>query len=135
MVGDAAELPVATGSADLVLHFCCLLDTDDLSGAVIEAARVLCPGGVLCQALPHPIRTARAVARYADEGRYVMEVRRRGESFTYRGVHRPVGAYLCAVLDAGLRIEAVREVFDPRDPGPGATGFLHLRAVRPDAGK
>jgi SAM-dependent methyltransferase len=128
VVADATALPLQAGSTDLVVHFCCLQDLDDLTGAVTEAARVLRPQGLLCQALPHPVRTARGVDRYADEAPYVMEVERRGESFTYHGMHRPVGAYLAALLQAGLRIDAVREVFDPRG---GATGFLHLRAVHP----
>jgi len=131
VVADAAELPFATGSADLVLHFCCLHDLDDLIGAVTDAARVLRPGGVLCQALLQPVRTARAVHRYAGQERYAVQVGGPDATFTYHGVHRPIAAYMTALLEAGLQVDAVREVFDPRAAGPGATGFLHLRAVHP----
>lgn len=43
VVADAAALPLADASADLVLQFCCLQDLDDVTGAVGEAARCCAP--------------------------------------------------------------------------------------------
>jgi ubiquinone/menaquinone biosynthesis C-methylase UbiE len=55
---DAAALPFAGQSADLVVACMALLDFDDLGGAVAEIGRVLRPGGQLCLAIVHPFISA-----------------------------------------------------------------------------
>jgi SAM-dependent methyltransferase len=47
VVGDALALPVATGSVDLVVLACVLHLLDDWRQALVEAVRVLRPGGVV----------------------------------------------------------------------------------------
>ena len=47
-MGDAAQLPLATGSADCVIAFMSLHDVDDMEAAVDEIARILEPGGTWC---------------------------------------------------------------------------------------
>ncbi|HZB86656.1 MAG TPA: class I SAM-dependent methyltransferase, partial [Gaiellaceae bacterium] len=48
LVGEAASLPFADASFDLVVAYNSLMDIDDMPGAVREAARVLEPRGRLC---------------------------------------------------------------------------------------
>lgn len=128
-VGDAARLPVRTGSVDLVTAFMCLNDLDDLPSAVEEAARVLVPGGHLAIAMLHPFVTARGAGEYFREGTYEAVVERAGRSIAYRGRHRPLGAYAAALRDAGLRIERLDEVADPRVEPPSVK-FLQILASR-----
>ena len=56
-VADAAALPFADASFDLVVAFNSLMDIDDMPGAVREAARVLTPEGRMCAASRIPFRT------------------------------------------------------------------------------
>ena len=55
--GDAAALPVASGSVDLVVASMTLQDVDDMPGAVAEIARVLAPGGRFVASVVHPINS------------------------------------------------------------------------------
>jgi SAM-dependent methyltransferase len=66
VTGDAADLPLAAGCADVVLSFgvlCCLSEAA-VPGAVAETVRILKPGGWLLLGVP-PRRGER------DEGRFV----------------------------------------------------------------
>lgn len=56
---DAAAMPFADQSSDLVRACVSLPDIDDLDGAVSEIGRVLRPGGRLCPAVLHPFVSAR----------------------------------------------------------------------------
>ena len=56
LIGDAAALPVADESADLVLACMSLLDMDDFAGAVSEIGRVLRPGGAAVPGGGAPVR-------------------------------------------------------------------------------
>jgi SAM-dependent methyltransferase len=60
-IADAARLPFAGESADLVIAFMCLHDFDDMSAAVAEAARILTPGGRFAVALAPRWPVGRAV--------------------------------------------------------------------------
>ncbi|HVM17096.1 MAG TPA: methyltransferase domain-containing protein [Gaiellaceae bacterium] len=119
---DAAALPFADGSFDLVIAFMSLHDMDDPPGAVGEAARVLAPGGRVCVALEHPLQkagswvdaddpeTAFVVDRpYLEERPFCDVVERDGIPMAFSGVDRPLSAYARALEDAGLVIEALRE--------------------------
>jgi ubiquinone/menaquinone biosynthesis C-methylase UbiE len=144
---DAAELPFADGSIDLVTAFMSLHDMDDMDGAVKEAVRVLAVGGRLCAAIVHPINSggtfesrepdAPFVMRdsYFEARRYSEAVERDGLQMTFTSIHRPLEAYVAAFQSAGLLIERLAEIPDPNDP-PGARWrriplFLHLRARKP----
>jgi SAM-dependent methyltransferase len=143
---DAAALPLEDGTADLVISFMSLINTDDLDGAVAEAARVLAPGGRYCVAITHPLNTAGAFASRDDDAPFVIEgsyfertmqeipVERDGIEMTFLDAHRPLEDYSLALESAGLLVEALREVPDTSDP-PGSRWrrmplFLHLRARR-----
>jgi SAM-dependent methyltransferase len=146
VVGDAASMPFADDTFDLVVAFMSLQDMDDAAGAVREAARVLRPEGRLVAAFVHPFASAhlgREVTQqrvYFDVQRTVDEVDRDGIAFTFHQIHRPLHAWLALFFDAGFAIEDLRE---PRpseedarnDPALAKTrarpAFLHLRCFRP----
>jgi SAM-dependent methyltransferase len=130
-VADAVDLPFDDGAFDLVLAHNVLSCVGDLPGAVDEAARVLEPLGRLVLTIPHPLYTAGArdgdawrVDRYLAERPHEDRVAAAGLAFA--NVHRPIGAYVGALAEAGLRVETLRE---PGSPLPVPL-FLHLRAVK-----
>jgi len=129
LLGDAAALPVASESADLVLACMSLLDMDDFDGAVSEIGRVLRPGGQLCMAVVHPLVTAQddetihaktfQVSRpYLEQRRYVDAVDRDGLAMTFISMHRPLSAYTSALFANGMVITALTE------SGAGAVPWL-----------
>jgi SAM-dependent methyltransferase len=146
-VADAASLPLADASVQLVTAFMSLHDVDDMESAVREAARVLVPGGRLCVAVVHPINSggrfesrepdAAFIIResYFDARRYTDVVERDGLRMTFSSWHRPLQAHFAAVESAGLLVERVVEIADTTDP-PGDRWqrlplFLHIRAIKP----
>lgn len=145
LVGDAAHLPLATGSVDCVIAFMSLQDVDDMEAAVLEIARILEPGGRLVLAVVHPVNSAgRFVGDRGDPARpfvisgswftprrYVDSVERDGLSMTFHSNHRALQDYTEALAAAGFLIERLRE---PTDPDPAKPWrriplFLHIRAV------
>lgn len=146
-VADAAKLPLADASVQLVTALLSLHDMDDMPGAVAESARALAPGGRLCAAIVHPINSAgKFASRTPDapfvirdsyfEGRpYADSIERDGLRMTFISRHRPLEAYFAALESAGFLVERLAEMGDSTDP-PGDRWqrlplFLHLRAVRP----
>jgi SAM-dependent methyltransferase len=153
-LADAAALPIAAGAADLVVAFMSLQDIDSLDAAVLEARRVLDDRGRLCVAIVHPLSSAGVLARastgsaapvrpgYLDEWPYRDEVERNGLRMTFHSRHRPLEAYSRAFEEAGLLVEAIREVTvdeasvaerPERARWLRIPIFLHLR-LRPAAG-
>ena len=152
LVGDATRLPLADGAVDLVVAYMCLHDIDDMPRAVAEVSRVLESSGRLCLAIPHPVSSAGAFTRrepdapfvisgsYLDPAPRGMVVERGGIRLTFHSEHRPIGAYTRALEEAGLLIQALREVRAPDelvtlDPAgrrwQRIPMFLHLRAIKP----
>jgi len=152
LVADAAQLPFADGSFEVVVAFMSLMDVDDLPGAVTESARVLQPGGRFAMAVTHPINDAGRFESQEPDARFVIDgtyfgkrrwedrVERDGLRMHFLGWAYPLEAYAAALEQNGLLIEAIRE------PAPSAALarrlpgydrwrrvplFLHLRAVRP----
>jgi SAM-dependent methyltransferase len=148
-VADAAALPLADASADLVVAFMSLQDVDDMPRAVAEAARVLDRGGRLCLAIVHPLNSAGKFVddepgspfvlsgSYLRSFRYGDTIERDGLVMTFESEHRPLEAYFEALAAAGFLVERLREppvpdaaVRSPRDVRWQRTPlFLHLRAV------
>lgn len=149
---DGSELPFHDRAFDLVVAYMCLHDFDQMPKAVAESARVLDRVGRLCLAIPHPINTAGKFqgrdpdAQFVISGSYMTPTRtndkieREDVHLTFHSEHRPLEAYTRAVEEAGLLIEALREVTAPdhaveRDPKDGRWQrvpiFLHMRAVKP----
>jgi SAM-dependent methyltransferase len=150
-LADAAALPFADASFDLVVAFMSLQDVDDLGGALREAARVLEPDGRLCLAIVHPLNSAGLWPRrtadspfviegsYLDEFTYTDALERDGLEMRFASMHRPLQAYTEELAASGLLIERLRE---PKLPEGGLVGthsprwrriplFLHLRALKP----
>jgi SAM-dependent methyltransferase len=150
-LADAADLPFDDASFDLVVAFMSLQDMDDVDGAIIEAARVLEPGGVLCLAVVHPLASAGrfvgedASSAFVIEGSY-LESHRYSDSFARDGLEmtfvserRPIQGYVNALADSGLVVVQLRET-DVPDSGivrPRSRRwqriplFLHIRALKP----
>jgi len=125
--------------------FMALQDMDDARAAVSEAARVLAPGGRCVAAFVHPFASAH-LGRMPEERRSYFEVQRtldeverNGIAFAFHQIHRPLEESLGMFLDAGFRIEAVREP-RPSEADVEAVprlaesrrkpAFLHLRCER-----
>jgi SAM-dependent methyltransferase len=152
VVADAGRLPVRAGVADLVVAFMSLFNIDDMPGAVREVERVLVPGGRLCLAVVHPLASAGAFLDNDPDHPFVLTgsyfapraephtFERDGVSMTFCDRHLPLEAYIGALGDAGLLVEALREP-QPDEAAvadhPTLAGrrrvpmFLHVRAVKP----
>jgi SAM-dependent methyltransferase len=133
-VADAATVPFGDGSFDLVTAFMSLQDMDDPGAALRESARVLEPGGRLVAAIVHPCNSGGG-RPYFDAVRTVDELERDGIAFTFHQLHRPLESWIRLILDAGLRIEDLREPQAPADVPELAHGrdrpvFLHFRCVK-----
>jgi len=147
-VADAAALPLADASADLVVAFMSLHDMDDLDNAVREIARVLEPGGRLCAAIVHPINSAgrfesdTASAPFRIDGSYLARfdytdrIERDGLTMTFHGRHRPLSDYFAALVEVGFTVEMLREPTVPDDASASRRNwqriplFLHIVARR-----
>jgi SAM-dependent methyltransferase len=127
LLADAAAMPFADQSADLVVACMSLLDVDDFDGAVSEIGRVLRAGGRLCLAVVHPfvsardedtIRTAsfRFSRPYLEPRRWADHVERDGLTMTFTSMHRPLSAYVSALAANGMMISALVESGDGAIP-------------------
>lgn len=146
VVGDAAALPLADASFDLVVSYNSLIDVDDMPAAVAEASRVLRLGGHFCVCVPHPFSdageftNASADAPFVVEGSYLAEAEyelvsdRNGITFHFVSRRFPLESYARALESAGLAIEAMREPPPPdveRHRRTRVPLFLLWRAVKP----
>jgi SAM-dependent methyltransferase len=152
LVADATELPFEDGSFDLVIAYMSVMNFDDPESAIVEAARVLEPGGRFCSAIVHPIDIAGAFASkdpeapfviegsYFEAGDRIFESDRDGICFTFRDRSLPFERLFRAHEDAGLLVEAVREPSPSEEFVQGSPIaarrrriplFLHTRAVKP----
>lgn len=142
-------MPFEDGSFDCVVAFMSFQDLDDLADAAREAARVTEPGGCVCLAVVHPLNSAGlftsrdADAPFVIEGSYLESsyytdaADRDGLAMSFVSVHRPLQAYVTALTDHGLLLDALRETDFP-DEGEEQSHrwqrvplFLHLRARKP----
>ncbi|HEY3611522.1 MAG TPA: class I SAM-dependent methyltransferase [Pseudonocardiaceae bacterium] len=142
---DAADLPFADGSFDIVVAYNTFMDVVDLPGSIGEAARVLAPGGRLCMAITHPvINTGTTVGTGADRKfvldqpyfetrRFTSLVKKDGMEMLFQGWSHPLTGFTRPIEDAGLLIEAIRE---PKSLSADGTAYPYpfhfwLRALRP----
>ena len=149
--GDAASLPFADASFELVVAFNSLMDIERMPEAVQEVARVLRLGGRLCISVTHPMADAgKFVSREQDapfviSGTYLAKrdfeehVERDGLEMTFSGWAYPIEAYFASLEDAGLLVESLREPTAPEDDvlrdeaerrWSRIPNFLHLRALK-----
>jgi SAM-dependent methyltransferase len=141
LLADAAAMPLADQSAELVVACMSLLDIDDFDGAVGEIGRVLHPGGQLCMAVIHPFVSAqdedtmhtgsfRYSRPYLEPRRYTDHVERDGLAMTFTSMHRPLGAYVSALAANGMLVSALTE-----NGGGAIPWLLALRAEKVPAGR
>lgn len=109
--GVAEALPFADASFDLVVSCLSLIDIPDFGAAIAQMARVLAPGGTLLIVNLTSFSTARAGG--ADLDRRGVRIERylepRSSWEAWRGIrirnwHRPLSAYMAALLGQGLRL-------------------------------
>ncbi len=128
---DAAQLPLASGSVELVVATFIHTDVDDWEGVVREAVRILRPGGRFVYLGLHPCFVGHFADRTAEqEARRVVLVEGYGDrKLTYTGVganflrpkvggrHVSLAAFLQAFIDAGLIVRKVEELSQIVVPG------------------
>jgi SAM-dependent methyltransferase len=143
-VADAAALPFADATFELVIAFMSLQDVDEPELAIAEAARVLQPAGLLCTAITHPVNSAGRFTSDAADSPFVIDgsyldswrrdddVARDGLEIRFHYEHRPLDRYARALEDAGFLIERMREVTGGGDVFGSRWDriplFLHVRA-------
>ena len=139
IVADAAALPFDDGAFDLVIAYMSLMNMDDMERGVREASRVLESGGRFCFAVLHPLWAAAdwpvpedpepvRVGAYFDAPTKVWTSERDGITMTFHDRVIPLETYSRALEEAGLSIEALREI--PSRRRPRLPLFLHVRAVK-----
>lgn len=144
---DAARLPFADQTFDVVVAFMALHDMDEPAAAMAEVARVLQAGGRAAVAVVHPINSAGEFegergkndapfvmsGSYLAGHRYEMDVERNGRSMTFVSQHHSLDAYSRIIEPTGLLIETLREppTPDPADRWSRVPLFLHLLMVKP----
>lgn len=149
LIADATRLEasadLAPGAFDAAVFLLSIQDMDPLEGAIEGVARLLAPGGRLVIVMTHPaFRIPRHSGWGFDEGRKLRYRRvdaylspmaiplsptagRRTVSTTY---HRPLEAYVTALADAGLAVDALRELPTFTTARSGATAKAENAANR-----
>jgi SAM-dependent methyltransferase len=152
VLADAAALPFADGSFDLVVAHNSLMDFDDLEGSVAEAARVLKPGRRFAISIVHPLVDAGRWESRDPDARFVISgsyfdrrqledhYARGGLEITFHGWVHPLEDYMRALELAGFLVVRMREPAIPAaevaaDPCEARwlrlANFMQLLAVRP----
>lgn len=132
----AEKMPLADASFDLVVSYLSLIDMPDFEAAIAEMARVLAPGGALLIANLNGFNTAGAERGWLKTmtgqlNAYPVDHYLEPRAFwtEWRGIrivnhHRPLSAYMDALLGAGLRLT---HFIEPRTvdgaPEPKATRY------------
>lgn len=148
---SAEALPLGGNRFDLVVSYLSLIDIPDMQAAVREMARVLAPGGALLIANLNSFNTACAdtgwikdrsghkthypIDHYLDERSMWVEYR----GIRIRNYHRPLSAYMSALLGAGLQLSHFDEPAPIADTSPSraasyrrAPWFLVMEWVKPE---
>ena len=116
-LASAEQLPFDDGCFDLVVSYMSLCDIPEFRAAISEMARVLAPTGTLLLANLSSMSTADpGIGWVRDENdqlmywpidRYLDEFSMRSEwtGISIINWHRPLSAYMSALLHAGLRLD------------------------------
>jgi SAM-dependent methyltransferase len=135
----AEQLPFANEAFDLVVSYLSLVDIPDSESAILEMARVLAPGGALLIANLNAFNTACGDQGWVKDSaghrlHYPIDnyMEERAMWIEYRGIrivnyHRPLSAYLSALLKAGLALTFFDEPAPSADtPASRATAYRRL---------
>ena len=120
---DAAALPFADASFDLVVFYNSLMDVDDMQGSLHEAARVLRREGKVCACVTHPISDAGVFESREPDAPFVISgaylgprrwleipvVERDGLRMDFSGWAYSLEHYFMGLERAGFVVEALRE--------------------------
>ncbi|GGB04734.1 methyltransferase [Brucella endophytica] len=113
--GFAERLPFDDSAFDLAVFYLSLIDINDMRAAIREAARVLKPGGTMLIANLSSFVTSNGTIGWikGEDGRlhrplghYLKERADwvEWDDIRVRNWHRPLSAYMTALLDAGLTL-------------------------------
>ncbi len=135
----AERLPFRDEAYDLVISYLSLIDIADIRTAIPEMARVLNPGGALLIANLTSFNTASANTGWVKgiDGQRIHfpidhYLKERAVRTEYQGIgvtnhHRPLGTYMRAFLDSGLRLSHFDEPVPTWDaPAPKATSYCRV---------
>jgi len=139
--GDAQDLAaLADESFDGVLCHMALMDIPELTPTIRSVARVLRPGGWFAFSIVHPAYEPHVeiITDYLLDHRYAK--RTPVDWLPRHAYHRPLSAYVTALVEAGLRIERLIEAHQrapnvvvadraERDAGR-VPGLLYARAAK-----
>jgi SAM-dependent methyltransferase len=162
---SAQRLPFRDAAFDFATAFMSLMDLPEPQAALREACRVLRPGGFLQFSITHPcfdppyrklLRDDRGDAYAVEVGGYFEDIDGRIDRWLFSAAppaareglppfqvprfHRPLSAWLNAVMDAGFQIERVAEPCVDRETAARypvvadtrvVAYFLHVRARKP----
>ena len=136
--GVAERLPFADETFDLVVSYLSLIDIPDFQAAIKEMARVLNPGGSLLIANLNGFNSACADTGWVkgwtgDRLHYPIDhyLTERSMWIAYRGIriknhHRPMSAYMRALLGSGLHLVYFDEP-RPSDDAPASRAASYRR--------
>ena len=136
LLADAAALPFADESFEIIVAYNSLMDIEDMHGAVREAAQVLTPGGRFCICVTHPVSDAGGFdakepdATFTIRGSYLgrrpydQTFERDELRMRFRGWSYALEDYARALEEAGFLIERLRE------PAASPAAVAHLASYR-----
>lgn len=145
--GDATRLPAVPGLTgerfSAVTFLLSIQDINPLEAAVQGAAALLREGGVMVMVMTHPCFRVPRQSGWGWDARRKLRFRRvdsyltrlavpmggdaRRRSVT-RSYHRPLGDYVNALADAGLHVDALREIATPMTGAAGQSQPAQRRA-------
>jgi SAM-dependent methyltransferase len=121
LVADGAAVPCATASFDLAVAYNSLQVVSDMFDTVLEAARLLRPGGHFCFCVSHPVTDIGRFVQADDEQVFALRqpyfesqrvedtVEWDGLPMTFRGWTYTLEDYFVALERADLVVEGLRE--------------------------
>jgi len=139
-LGDIENLPVETGTADVIVSNCVINLSSDKQRAYDEAYRVLKPGGrlaisdiALTEELPEKIRQSiKAIAGCVGGALLIDDYRKIVEASGFRDVRITVKkASSCSASSSGdPLVKAIREKFDDADSLIGKVVSVYVEGYR-----
>ncbi len=145
LLANAARLPLADASCDLVVAYNSLMDVADLPTTISEAARILEPGGRMCICVTHPLSNAgqfidsesgsafHISESYFGRRNFEGTFERDGLTMTFRGWSMALEDYMRAQDFSSKRFASHNRVRKVHISCPGIRipMFLTMRLVKP----